>query len=72
MEKFINAQLNNETKEDLRVFLKAVEFPIAVRSSSVLEDSHYQPFAGVFATYMLPNSADEETNLLQLFTAKFI
>ncbi|MCF6366502.1 MAG: phosphoenolpyruvate synthase [Bacteroidales bacterium] len=69
LDKFINANLRDDTKDDLRVFLEAVEFPIAVRSSSVLEDSHYQPFAGVFATYMLSNSADSETNLSQLLTA---
>ncbi len=66
---FVQAELRHETKEDLKTFLKAILVPIAIRSSSVLEDSHYQPFAGVYATYMLSNSADPETNFLQLATA---
>ncbi len=69
LEKFVNAEIREETKKDLRVFLKNIKKPIAVRSSSVLEDSHYQPFAGVYSTYMLANSFDEETNLQQLLTA---
>jgi hypothetical protein len=48
--------LPDEVVADLRAFLRAVDYPIAVRSSSLLEDSRYQPFAGVYATYMLPNS----------------
>ena len=46
--------------EDIKAFLKVNKTPIAVRSSSVLEDSHYQPFAGVFATYMIPNTNNDE------------
>ena len=48
--------------EDVQVFLNIVKRPIAVRSSSVLEDSHFQPFAGVFATYMIPNTNDDNRN----------
>ncbi len=69
LEKFVNSKIREEIKEDLRIFLRNVKQPIAVRSSSVLEDSHYQPFAGVFSTYMLANLFDEETNLQQLLTA---
>jgi len=69
LEKFVSAKLRDDTKKDLNTFLEVVDFPIAVRSSSVLEDSHYQPFAGVFSTYMLSNSADSDTNLSQLLTA---
>ena len=42
--------------EDIRAFLVTTKCPIAVRSSSLLEDSNYQPFAGVFATYMIADS----------------
>ncbi len=69
IDRFVSSVLREETKEDLRAYLKTISSPIAVRSSSVLEDSHYQPFAGVYATYMIPNTADFETNFFQLLTA---
>lgn len=69
LDKFVASFIRQETKNDLKVFLKIINNPIAIRSSSVLEDSHYQPFAGVFSTYMLANSADSDTNLNQLLTA---
>ena len=53
---FISKDLPKWVLEDIRVFLETTNCPIAVRSSSLLEDSNYQPFAGVFATYMIPNS----------------
>ncbi len=52
---FLAAKLSSETRQTLRAFLKEVTYPLAVRSSSLLEDSSYQPFAGVYKTYMLPN-----------------
>lgn len=56
--------------EDLRAFLDLVREPLAVRSSSLLEDSQGQPFAGVYDTFMLPNShSDPEVRLKQLFHA---
>ncbi|NPA67429.1 MAG: phosphoenolpyruvate synthase [Chlorobi bacterium] len=69
LNKFVNANLREETVEDLSAFLKVVKSPVAVRSSSVLEDSHYQPFAGVYSTYMLGNAGNHETNLNQLVAA---
>ena len=45
--------------QDIKKFLDIEKKPVAVRSSSTLEDSHYQPFAGIFSTYMLPNTGDE-------------
>jgi hypothetical protein len=69
LNKFITGVLPEDTKHDLRAFLHTVSNPIAVRSSSVLEDSYYQPFAGVYATYMLSNAGDFETNFYQLTTA---
>ena len=55
---FINAILPDRITDQLKLFLEVVKKPIAVRSSSLLEDSHYQPFAGVYSTYMVPNSDD--------------
>jgi hypothetical protein len=54
LNEFISKPLPAWVVEDIKAFLKVNKSPLAVRSSSVLEDSHYQPFAGVFATYMLP------------------
>ncbi len=56
LKKFISKPLPNSVLEDVKAFLKITKTPVAVRSSSVLEDSHYLPFAGVFATYMIPNT----------------
>jgi hypothetical protein len=56
---FLSHKLPAEVVADLRAFLETVTYPIAVRSSSLLEDSQFQPFAGVYATYMLPNSHPE-------------
>jgi CheY-like chemotaxis protein len=52
---FIRARLPFRIHEDLYTFISCVNNPIAVRSSSLLEDSHYQPFAGIYSTYMIPN-----------------
>ena len=59
---FISKSLPQWVLEDIRAFLEITTSPIAIRSSSVLEDSHYQPFAGVFSTYMIP-STDKEVML---------
>lgn len=59
LNEFISKPLPKWVLDDIQAFLNVVKRPIAVRSSSVLEDSHYQPFAGVFATYMIPNTNDE-------------
>jgi len=55
---FLRASLPDYLATDLTAFLEVVRRPVAVRSSSVLEDAHYQPFAGVYSTYMVPNIAD--------------
>lgn len=63
----LSARLPDEVFEDLRAWVEIMRGPIAVRSSSLLEDSAYHPFAGVYATYMLPNNhPDPATRLLQL------
>ncbi|GGK39206.1 MULTISPECIES: PEP/pyruvate-binding domain-containing protein [Flavobacteriaceae] len=56
LNEFISKDLPEWAVEDVCAFLKTTKSPIAIRSSSMLEDSNYQPFAGVFATYMIPNS----------------
>lgn len=56
LKEFVSKELPKWVMEDIRAFLKTTDSPIAVRSSSMLEDSHYQPFAGVFSTYMLAHS----------------
>lgn len=52
--------------EDLRLFIQLVQYPVAVRSSSLLEDSQYQPFTGVYDTYMLANSSSNMQRRLEL------
>lgn len=58
-QKFLDAKIDGRLKRSLRKFLKEMNRPIAVRSSSLLEDSHYQPFAGIYKTYMLPNNSPD-------------
>ncbi|MDH7515396.1 MAG: DUF5752 family protein [Bacteroidota bacterium] len=53
---FLRARLPREVEEDIRLIISANPFPLAVRSSSMLEDMLYQPFAGIYSTLMLPNS----------------
>ena len=55
---FLHASLPSALIEDLMAFFDVVKGPIAVRSSSLLEDSHYQPFAGIYSTYMVPKNDD--------------
>lgn len=55
---FENASLPERVIDDLMALLEVVHNPIAVRSSSLLEDSHYQPFAGIYSTYMIPKPED--------------
>ena len=66
--KFIEAnKFPQDIAEELSEFLNLIETPLAVRSSSLLEDSHNQPFAGVYKTYMLPNSnPDPDVRLREL------
>jgi CheY-like chemotaxis protein len=56
---FLAARLPEETIRELRALLSRVHYPLAVRSSSLFEDSSYQPFAGIYQTYMLPNTHDD-------------
>ncbi len=56
LEYFLKADLPPSLKEDMYCILTYIRTPIAVRSSSLLEDSYFQPFAGVYTTYMIPNN----------------
>ncbi len=67
---FLAARLPDDVLADLRSFLDIVRAPLAVRSSSLLEDSQFHPLAGVYDTHMLPNNhADPAVRLAQLATA---
>ncbi len=67
---FRRGRFPDRTRAALARFLDLVDTPLAVRSSSILEDSAYQPFAGVYATVMLPNSHPSiDVRLAQLFEA---
>ena len=71
--KFLAAPLSTSLSEDLKSFLAEVSHPLAVRSSSLLEDSQYQPFTGVYETFMLgnqqANSPDPDARLAALSEA---
>jgi hypothetical protein len=66
---FMRAQLPDSLIADFFTFFDAVKSPIAVRSSSLLEDSHYQPFAGIYSTYMIPYLDDKYEMLRMLACA---
>ncbi len=66
---FLRAQLPDDLIADFFTFFEAIKSPIAIRSSSLLEDSHYQPFAGIYATYMIPWLDDKYEMLRQLACA---
>lgn len=63
---FLRAKLPDRLVEDFFAFFDAVKAPIAIRSSSLLEDSHYQPFAGIYSTYMIPYLDDKYEMLRML------
>ena len=69
-QRLIEGRLPEQAARDLRACLELIDGPIAVRSSSLLEDSQFQPFTGVYETYMLPNThPDLEVRLEQLLSA---
>lgn len=69
MKYFLKAKLPDRFIEDFFTFFDVVKAPIAVRSSSLLEDSHYQPFAGIYNTYMIPYLDDKYEMLRMLSDA---
>ncbi len=66
LSEFVSSRLPEELVDELKVFLKTVDTPLAVRSSSKLEDSNYQPFAGVYSTYMIPLTENKDQMLRML------
>lgn len=58
-QKFLEANFPDDAADDLVYYLKVVKYPLAVRSSSLLEDSQYLPFAGIYETYMLNNNHED-------------
>jgi hypothetical protein len=59
--KFLEADLPADILEQLKVLIQQVKCPLAIRSSSILEDSRLLPFAGIYKTYVIPNSHDDQT-----------
>ena len=66
---FLRAQLPDSLIADFFTFFDATHSPIAIRSSSLLEDAHYQPFAGIYSTYMIPWLDDKYAMLSMLACA---
>ena len=66
---FLHAQLPDSLIADFFTFFEATRSPIAIRSSSLLEDAHYQPFAGIYSTYMIPYLEDKYEMLRMLACA---
>ena len=69
LSEFVSSNLPAELIDALRAFIRVVRKPLAVRSSSKLEDSYYQPFAGVYSTYMIPAVENEDQQLRLLAKA---
>ena len=69
LSEFVAASLPQELAIALRHFIRVTNRPLAVRSSSKLEDSYYQPFAGVYSTYMIPHTENEDQQLRLLSKA---
>lgn len=66
LSEFVASTLPQDLNEALRRFIRVSNKPLAVRSSSKLEDSYYQPFAGVYSTYMIPSTENEDQQLRML------
>lgn len=63
LSEFVSSRLPENLVSDLRVFINNASGPLAVRSSSKLEDSHFQPFAGIYSTYMIPHTKNKDQML---------
>lgn len=68
LKEFVQARLPFRIHEDLYTLISYVRSPIAVRSSSLMEDSHYQPFAGIYSTYMVPYVIDNERVMMEMLS----
>ncbi len=69
LQHFLKAQLPDTLVADFFTFFEATKSPVAIRSSSLLEDAHYQPFAGIYSTYMIPCLEDKYQMLQMLACA---
>ncbi|MGM9752562.1 MAG: PEP/pyruvate-binding domain-containing protein [Candidatus Cryptobacteroides sp.] len=69
LSEFVASTLPEELLKALKVFIHNSGKPLAIRSSSRLEDSYYQPFAGVYSTYMIPHTENEDQQLRLLSKA---
>ena len=69
LSEFLNSVLPLDLYQKLKVFVSTCKKPLAIRSSSKLEDSHYQPFAGIYSTYMIPRCEDDDQMLRMLVRA---
>lgn len=69
LSEFVASTLPRDMVDSLKIFLRHTRSPLAVRSSSKLEDSYYQPFAGVYSTYMIPHTDNEDQQLRLLSKA---
>lgn len=69
LQAFLQARLPERLIEDFFALFEVVDKPLAIRSSSLLEDSHYQPFAGIYSTYMIPHVEDKYEMLRMLSDA---
>lgn len=67
LQNFLKANLPQRLEEDFIAFFDVIKAPVAIRSSSLLEDAHYQPFAGVYSTYMIPYLEDQ-VEMLRMLT----
>ena len=68
LNQFIEARLPFRIHEDLYTLISVIRNPIAIRSSSLLEDSHYQPFAGIYSTYMIPVVENDERTMIRMLS----
>lgn len=69
LSEFVSSTVPPRLQEALKAYIRTVRTPLAVRSSSKLEDSHYQPFAGIYSTYMIPYAGNEDQMLRLLLKA---
>ncbi|MBO4871252.1 MAG: phosphoenolpyruvate synthase [Muribaculaceae bacterium] len=63
LDAFLTARLPERLTDDFVAIYEVIDAPLAIRSSSLLEDSHYQPFAGIYATYMVPHLSDKQKSV---------
>ncbi len=69
LDAFLKAQLPASVREDMYKIASSIESPLAIRSSSLLEDSHYQPFAGIYNTYMIPYRSGDPDKMYDMMVS---